>query len=123
MTEVSKRRLQKATITLSALPVSSLDKPLQMRSAWPDFIQKTQPILEQKQQKLKVIPNAVDIDDAMAVIDILNKLSGDRRRLIWARACGVPWAALQLRYGSSRTHLNLRYKKALTEFMRLEKVN
>lgn len=123
MLEDTKRRLQQATITLSALPVANADKPLQIRSAWPDFIQKTQPILEQKQRRLEVTPSAENIDEAMAIIDILNRLSPDGRRLVWARACGVPWAALQLRYCSSRTHLNLRYKKALAEFMRLQKAN
>ena len=48
------------------------------------------------------------------VLDALYTLSPAARKLLWARACGLPWAQLQLRLGGSRTHLNRRYRLALT---------
>lgn len=123
MSENLKERLRQAALTLSILPVSGFDRPLKMRSAWPDFIQKSRPYLVKRARYMKICPTPEDIDDAMVIIDILNQLPADRRRLVWARACNVPWAALQQRYHASRTHLNLRYKKALDEFIKIESGN
>jgi hypothetical protein len=121
MSEDVKELLRQAAITISALPVSSQDRPLKMRSAWPEFIQKTHPFMQQKGRKISIVPHPDEIDKASEILDSLNKLSPDRRRLVWARACGVPWAALQLRYHASRTHLNMRYKKALAEFLQIHR--
>ena len=123
MFQQTKEQLRQAATTLSALPVSSLDRPLEKRSSWPEFIQKSHALLGQKGRKLKLVPSPMEIDEAYAIIDSLNKLPADQRRLIWARACGVPWTALQQRYQASRTHLNLRYKKALAEFAKIHRVN
>lgn len=123
MSHQAKEQLRQAAITLSALPLSSLDKPLEKRSAWPEFIQKSQAVMGQKGDRPKLVPGPWEIDETFAIIDSLNRLPADRRRLVWARACGVPWAALQMRYQASRTHLNLRYKKALIEFSKIHQLN
>ena len=60
------------------------------------------------------VPPPQAIDDMYEVIDALYRLSPAARKLLWARACGLPWAQLQLRLGGSRTHLNRRYRLALT---------
>ena len=48
-------------------------------------------------------PSATAIDRMDATLDWLHWLEPDDRRLVWDRACGVPWKILAHRHGMTRT--------------------
>ena len=48
-------------------------------------------------------PSAAAIDRMDTTLDWLHWLEPDDRRLVWERACGVPWKILAYRHGMTRT--------------------
>ena len=110
----TKLRLQNAAVTLARLPRSYLDRPGRPQSGWPEMQRTARLCVDGTRAPGRPVPSPRAIDDMNQVIDALYSLSPAARRLLWARACGLPWAQLQIRLGGSRTHLNRRYRLALT---------
>ena len=110
----TKQRLTAAARTLVRLPRSYLDRPGRPQSGWPEMQRTARLCVTDTRRASLPVPSPQAIDDMHEVIDALYTLSPAARKLLWARACGLPWAQLQLRLGGSRTHLNRRYRLALT---------
>ena len=106
-------RLAVAVRTLHALPPDSHERPVGTRSAWPDFMQKTALLAGRTRAGARLCPAPAAIDDLTHLVGLFWHLGPDQRRLVWARACGVPWAVLAARFARSRTSLNRDYKQAL----------
>jgi len=106
-------RLEAAARTLHALPPDSRLRPAGTRSAWPDFIQKSRFLAGQTRMLSRACPSPAAIDDADRLLDLLWDLDADQRRLVWARACHMPWAVLASRLGRSRSSLNRDHRLAL----------
>ena len=111
---ITKHRLVAAARTLARLPRSYLDRPGRSQSGWPDMQRAARLCLTDTRRASQPVPSPQAIDDMYQVIDALYTLPPAARKLLWARACGLPWAQLQMRLGGSRTHLNERYRLALT---------
>lgn len=109
-----KERLEKAMMTLQALPYSAHTKPLGHKSAWPDMIRQAKRGAILHRGPLPFCPNNEDISDCYDIIDALYDLTEMQRLLIWARAMNVAWRPLQNRFNRSRTHLNRLHVRALT---------
>ena len=109
-----KERLEKAIMTLHALPHGAHTKPLGHKSAWPDIIRQAKRGAILHRGSIPFRPNNADISDCYDIIDALYDLSEMQRLLIWARAMNVAWRPLQNRFNRSRTHLNRLHLMALT---------
>jgi len=109
-----KERLEKAMMTLHALPHSAHTKPMGHKSAWPDMIRQAKRGAILHRGSLSFHPNNSDISDCYDIIDALYDLTEMQRLLIWARAMNVAWRPLQNRFNRSRTHLNRLHVMALT---------
>lgn len=109
-----KERLEKAIMTLHALPHGAHTKPLGHKSAWPDMIRQAKRGAILHRGSIPFRPNNADISDCYDIIDALYDLSEMQRLLIWARAMNVAWRLLQNRFNRSRTHLNRLHIRALT---------
>lgn len=108
------QRLEKAIMTLRALPHSAHTKPMGHKSAWPDMIRRSRRGAILKRGDVPFCPNSHDISDCYIIIDALYTLTEMQRTLIWARAMNVGWRDLQTRFNRSRTHLTRLHLKALT---------
>lgn len=108
-----KTRLEAAARTLSRLPRSHMDRPGRSQSGWPDMQRTARLLVSCTRTPSPARPSPQAIDDMYCILEALYTLSPAARKLLWARACGLPWAQLQLRFGGSRTHLNRRYRLAL----------
>ena len=109
-----KERLEKAIMTLHALPHNVHTKPIGHKSAWPDMIRQAKKGAILHRGSPAFCPNNQDISYCYDIIDALYDLSEMQRLLIWARAMNVAWRPLQNRFNRSRTHLNRLHMMALT---------
>lgn len=111
-------RLVVAARTMRALPNDALSKPSGTRSSWPEFVQKTRFLYGHTRASSLPRPHPRAIDDLAHLMALFWQLRPDERRLVWARACGIPWAVLMARFGRSRTSLNRDHKVALAVLCR-----
>ena len=116
-------RLARAAQTLRDLPPERNTKPSGSRSSWPDFIQETRFLHDRTRSHKLPSPNPVAIDDLNHLLGLLWHLQPAERQLVWARACGVPWAKLVARIGRSRTTLNREHKLAVAALSRYDQTN
>ena len=110
-----KARLERAVMALQALPSNARERPSGYICGWPDMIRKSRTGAILRRGDMKYIPNNQNISVFYRIIDALYDMSELQRRLLFARAAGVPWQALMMRTGRSRTHLNRLHYRALTE--------
>ena len=109
-----KHKLEKAALTLRAMPKTSKTAPMGHKSTWPDMIRKTKNGAILRRGTCVIVPNNEDITDCYVILDILYEITDMQRQLLWARANHISWQALQHRFGRSRTHLNRLYNRALS---------
>ena len=77
-----KERLEKAIMTLHALPHGAHTKPLGHKSAWPDMIRQAKRGAILHRGSIPFRPNNADISDCYDIIDALYDLSEMQRLLI-----------------------------------------
>lgn len=86
--------------TLQRLPDASRG-PRKVRSSWPEIVRNAAESFNAEAERADLRrlgpPSADAIDRLDRVIVWLEWLSGDVQRLVWLRACGVPWWRLELR--------------------------
>ena len=111
---IMKQRLETAALTLSQLPRPHLGQPNTRMAHWPDMLKHSVGISVDGHKKSKIAPNYSDLDDMYIINDALYMIDTEYRKLLWARACRLPWSLLQVRFSCSHTHLNQRHDKALT---------
>ena len=112
--ELMKAELEKAVLTLKALPHDQLSRHRTLRSAWVD-----RPNHHHCRKKLRYMPNHIEIDTMYKLLDLVMRLPELERKLLWARAQRIPWAALQSRTGRSRTHLYSIHKRGLAHLSKI----
>jgi Domain of unknown function (DUF6362) len=97
--------LVEAADTLRRLPKSSLQNRL---TSWPEVVRSSAELFSgEKHARNRLSPPTPDAIDRMdAVLVWLLPLAIDQRRMLWARACGVPWRRLEDMDG--RSHVTLR---------------
>ena len=107
-------RLERAARTMKALPYERGSRHRQLQSAWIDISRESDGI---PQKMRRNIPESQHIDELYMLLDLLLVRPDLERKLIWARANRIPWAALQKRTGRSRTHLYMIYNRGLLELV------
>ena len=103
-------RLERAARTLKALPHDQQNRHKKLEFVWSNIAPGSG---KADNRKEKTYPDARHIDELYLLLDLLLSRSDLERKLIWARANRLPWAALQQKTGRSRTHLYKIYKRGL----------
>ena len=102
-TDLIADHLEEAADTLRRLPKIYWKARL---TYWPDVIKDAAASLEEPRKRRPAAPSPQAIDRMDEVLTWLIPLSVEQRRLLWARACGVPWRHLADMDG--RSHVTLR---------------
>ena len=113
-------RLAEAASTYQAMPMPKNGKPPPVRAAaWPDTVQQWFDNWIQYNRDAprlsKVIPSPAQIDRADEAVSWLLWLPPDRRKLLWARACGVRWRKLESRFGKGGRCLQMWHRESLEQ--------
>ena len=120
-TDKLKQILRQMGKTLSALPLTQLDKPMSVRASWPDYNQKGGMVSSAYRRSSKTISSAKDISDAEYWLSVVSKLDIPSRRIVMARAMGITWRRLEEMDGRSHTTLRKVEEAALQEILMLAK--
>ena len=90
---------------LRLLPLSIFDRPAGARSAWPDFHQGKAGMMSPTRAPIrpKLTPEQITLVDGW--LSRMMQLKGDERRIVLARATGIPWRRLEDMDGRSHTTL------------------
>lgn len=111
-----KQGLERAARTLKFLPNTQMHRPQKLRSNWYNIDRASESVTCKTG---KFIPSAKEIDDMYHIIDLLMAMPELERKLLWARANRIPWAALQRQLGRSRTHLYQIHQRGLISLTNL----
>ena len=122
-------RFEEAALTLRRSPNPSGSGAKGYGSSWPEFVRSRFTAYGSEQARVRVIPNAKEIQRMEDTIEWLRLLdSGDEqrdaddRRIVWMKAENQPWRAICARVGLSRSQAWRRWSAALiTVQRRLEK--
>lgn len=99
--DLVERMLLEAAETLRRLP---LEKPRGYFSAMPTPVRNIHEAYGWEAARLRPPPpSAAAIDRLDQVLSWMGWLSEDQVRVVWARACGVPWRPVCRRLGCGRT--------------------
>ena len=105
-------RLEEAALTLRRLPVK--DGPREYGSSWPDVVRSRFTAYGFEKARVKVVPNATEIQRMEEAIDWLRLLERpDDRHIVWMRAENYRWRPICCRVGLSRAHAWRRWSAAL----------
>ena len=95
--------LEQAVDTLRRLPDRERTYIHGRASVWPDFVRKASESYGYGETRARPgAPEAAAIDNLGAVIGWLGLLPQTWRRIVWARACGIPASAIARRIGCHR---------------------
>ncbi|UUX51793.1 DUF6362 family protein [Nisaea acidiphila] len=98
-----KQCLREAADTLRRLPRAHTKPRL---AAWPDVVRNSAPYQSAPKRTRPAAPSPAAIDRLDESLHWMFACSPEQRRIVWARACGVPWRKLEDIDG--RSHVTLR---------------
>ena len=100
-----RENLREAMATLRSLPLQGRDRPKKIASAWVEFQQIS--FLSSSSYRKPVRPQATPekISHMNSWLDAVLRLPDQHRRIVMARACGIPWRRLEEIDGRSHTTL------------------
>lgn len=107
-------RLEEAAITLRRLPHPPGSGPKGFGSSWPEYVHEARHAYGYHEARMKVVPNAREIermDEAIAWLMLIG--NADDRRIVWMRAEGHRWRAICRRAGVARSTAWRRWSAAL----------
>lgn len=114
--QVCFERVKRAARTLRQMPHDVRSRPAGLRSVWPEMKRELHIISSTTRRAAPLRATPAAIDDMDSVLTILAMMRPAARRLLWARANGVRWAALGAVSGRSRTSLNRDFQMAVAAF-------
>ncbi|MCR9256281.1 MAG: DUF6362 family protein [Alphaproteobacteria bacterium] len=98
-----KERLKEAAQTLRRLPRQRLQSAM---TSWPDVVRQSAEAYGFEKASFRPIPPRPDQISRMdEALPWLFSLDAEIRRIVWARAAGVPWRKLEMMDGRSHTTL------------------
>ena len=105
---------------LALMPLSVFDRPAGARSAWPDCHQQKTPTVSQFRAPIrpKLTPQQITLVQDWLVR--IMRLEVDKRRIVLARATGIPWRRLEDMDGRSHTTLRKLEEAGLRQLLRAE---
>jgi hypothetical protein len=112
-----RQEIRKMGRVLAALPINNRDKPNGIRASWPDFHQDNQIFSSKHRYKSMFNPSPREITQADKLLQLVMTLDEQSRRIVMARAMGVPWRRLEEMDGRSHTTLRKVETSALISMM------
>lgn len=112
------QQLRQTVATLRLLPLNACDRPKMATSSWGDFKQIASLSSSQFRTPLRRKATPEEISQMDLWLVAVADLPQDERRIVMARACGIPWRRLEEIDG--RSHTTLRKVEA-NGLQRLEK--
>lgn len=107
---------------LAVLPINGRDRPSGARASWPDFHQDRHNFTAKYRYKSAFKPSPREITQADHLLQQVMRLDEEARRIVMARAMGVPWRRLEEMDGRSHTTLRKIEASALLTLIRGETV-
>jgi Domain of unknown function (DUF6362) len=112
-------RLEEAAYTLRRLPKVTVEG---FKSNWPPTINEFHEAYGYNDATVRLGPptarHITEMDEALSWILLLEPVPDYSRKLVWLRANGVRWKAIQRRFGHSRTKLHLDWRNAIHTILR-----
>jgi len=106
-----KARIEEAAETLKRLPRQGMSQKM---TTWPDVVISTFEMRGWGNEKARLgPPSAKAITRMDECLEWLMPLNGTNRRLVWARACKIPWRRLEDADGRSAVTLRKHHQYAL----------
>lgn len=111
--------MEEAARTLRRLPNPTGSGPRGYGSSWPDYVREAKHAYGYHEARMRVVPSARDISDMEEALGWLMLVSDpDDRRIVWMRAEGRRWQAVQGAVGLSRSAAWRRWTAALLTIAR-----
>jgi hypothetical protein len=107
---------------LAVLPMNGRDRPNGARASWPDFHQDQSMYSAKNRYKASYAPSPREISQADRLLQLVMVLDEVSRRIVMARAMGVPWRRLEEMDGRSHTTLRKIESSALLTLIKSEVV-
>lgn len=112
-------RLAEASTVLRAMAISCRDRPVGVVAHWPDVVRQGFEAYGYAPVRVRPpAPTPAAISRADAAVPWLLWLDATARRIVWARASGIPWRRLEDMDGRSHTTLRRVEREGLGEICR-----
>jgi hypothetical protein len=95
-------RFEEAAITLRRLPDPTGSGARGFGSSWPDYVRDARHAYGYHEARMRIVPNAAEIQRMEDAIDWLRWLEPDDARIVWLRAEGMRWRQVCIRAGCVR---------------------
>ena len=112
MTEIEelKQKLEFAADIMKRLPSVRANG---YGSGWPEMLYTLAEIIEQEAEPSRLQANSQEVSEMERILDWL--------KLVWKRACRVPWKVLSYDFRADRTTLWRKYDRALAKILTTRK--
>jgi hypothetical protein len=95
-------RMEEAAITLRRLPNPPGSGPKGYGQSWPEYVQDAKHAYGYNETRMRVIPNAGEIQRMEECIEWLRFIGPDDARIVWLRAEGSRWRQVCIQAGCVR---------------------
>ena len=95
-------RMEEAAITLRRLPNPPGSGPKGYGHSWPEYVQDAKHAYGYNETRMRVIPNAGEIQRMDECIDWLRFIGPEDARIVWLRAEGCRWRQVCIQAGCVR---------------------
>lgn len=116
MTEIEelKQKLEFAADIMKRLPSVRANG---YGSGWPEMLYTLAEIIEQEPEPSRQQANSQEVSEMERILDWLKPLDAFETKLVWKRACRVPWKVLSYDFRADRTTLWRKYDRALAKIL------
>lgn len=120
MTEIEelKQKLEFAADIMKRLPSV---KAKGYGTSWPEMLYTLAEIIEQEAEPSRLQANSQEVSEMERILDWLKPLDAFETKLVWKRACRVPWKVLSYDFRADRTTLWRKYDRALAKILTTRK--
>ncbi|MAI00198.1 MAG: hypothetical protein CBD43_03165 [Gammaproteobacteria bacterium TMED183] len=112
-------KLVEAVRIMKVMPLSERDRPSGVKSRWVSFDNRGDASTK-RHQKVQITPQPREIDRMEQCLDRIMALDLSSRRIVLARAAGIPWRRLEEMDGRSHTTLRKVEVSALLKLIAIE---
>lgn len=106
-------RMDEAALTLRRIPNPPGSGPKGYGQSWPEYVHEAKHAYGYNEARMRVIPNAAEIQRMDECIDWLRFVSPDDARIVWLRAEGWRWRHICIQAGCVRQTAWRRWAAAL----------
>jgi hypothetical protein len=106
-------RMEEAALTLRRLPNPPGSGPKGFGQSWPEYVHDAKHAYGYQEARMRVVPNAAEIQRMEECIDWLRLIGPDDARIVWLRAEGWRWRQVCIQAGCVRQTAWRRWVAAL----------